>query len=369
MDKVGFAIIGSTGVIGKVHIDAISQLDNCRLVGVYARSQEPLMSQASQLGVRPYATLDEALGDPEVDAAIIATPHPSHVEITLRCAAARKHVLVEKPMSVTPSEADAMIDASRKAGVTLGVLFNLRFRPDAQKARQLLDSGAIGEVLRTSLVSTMIRSQGYYDSLGWRGTWNDEGGGVLINQGIHSIDMFQWLGGMPASVIGKVRTFRHRIEVEDYASALLEYPNGAHGTIHCTTALAPNQFRMEIWGNSGGIVLENGDVTLHKLATPVQEYIDTYNGAAYIGPASESETFTFESTGSGHVPAIGDFADAILHGREPAVTGEEGRKSQELVAATTLSSVSHKEVSLPLDREEYDALMDDLKRLRKLPVA
>ena len=199
MDQVGYAIIGSTGIIGRVHIDAINQLDNCRLAGIYARTQEPLIQQASELGVPYYPSLDDALGAPDVDAIIIATPHPSHRDIAIAGAAAGKHILVEKPISVTMSEADAMVGAARNANVKLGVLFNQRFRPETLKARELIESGAIGRVYRTSLVSGMMRTQDYYDRLDWRGTWEHEGGGALINQGIHGIDMFVWLGGMPES--------------------------------------------------------------------------------------------------------------------------------------------------------------------------
>jgi predicted dehydrogenase len=367
MAVTGLAIIGATGVIGKVHADAIERNDNCRLVGVYARSQEPLKQQAKQLGVKPYATLDEALADDEVEGVVIATPHPSHLDLTVRAAEAGKHVLVEKPMSVTVSEADKMIAACKKAGVILDVLFNRRFSPEARKAREIIDSGAVGEVLRASLVSTMMRSQHYYDSLGWRGTWNDEGGGVLINQGIHSMDMFQWLAGMPSSLYAKISAFKHDIEVEDYATALLEYPNGAHGTIHCNTALAPNQSRIEIWGDRGAIVIDNNKVTLHRLETTATEYVRTYGGSAYVPPDNTTEVFEFESEGSGHVPSIRDFADAIQKGRKPYIPGEEGLKPQELVAAMTLSGVRRREVSLPLDRGEYDAVMAELRQMRRLP--
>jgi predicted dehydrogenase len=365
--QVGYAIIGSTGYIGKVHISAISQLNNCRLVGVYARTPEPLRQQAAALGVKPYAALADALTDTNVDAIIIATPHPSHLEIALNAAAAGKHILVEKPMAVTPSEADTMIAAARHANVKLGVLFNQRFRPDVRKMRELLDRNAIGKIYRTALVHATMRTQDYYDRLAWRGTWRDEGGGVLLNQGIHSIDLFQWLGGMPQSLYSRMRAYKHTIEVEDYASALLEYADGVHGTLHCNTVQAPNQIRVELWGELGAMIYENGVVTLHRLETPVQEFIDTDTTADYIPPRSESETLTFEPSGTGHIPAIGDFADAILHGREPYVNGEEGRKSQELIAAITLSSCTGSEVKLPVDRARYDALLEALKKLKKLP--
>ena len=174
-----------------------------------------------------------------VDAVVIATPHPSHAEITTRAADAGKHVLTEKPMSVTPSEAVAMIQACRDAGVKLGVLFNQRFRPEAVMMRELIDSGAIGKVYRTSMTSVMLRTQDYYDRLDWRGTWQEEGGGALLNQGIHAIDLLQWLGGMPRCVFGVVSTLRHNIEVEDFSTALLQYEGGGQGTLHCSTSAGP----------------------------------------------------------------------------------------------------------------------------------
>ena len=204
LGQLGLAVIGSTGVIGRVHIDAINQLESCRLVGVYARRQEPCRQQANELGVKHYPALEDVLVDSEVDAIVIATPHPSHLAITLQAMEAGKHVLVEKPMAVTPSESDQMVNAAQRSGVALGVLFNVRFRPEAQKMRSLIDEGAVGKVYRTAMSSAMLRTQDYYDRLEWRGTWNDEGGGTLLNQGIHGIDMFQWLAGMPTSVYGAV---------------------------------------------------------------------------------------------------------------------------------------------------------------------
>ena len=367
MEQVGLAIVGSTGVIGKTHIEAIGQLSSCRLVGVNARRQEPLVQQASELGVKAYPTLVDVLSDSEVDAIVIATPHPSHRDITIQAVEAGKHVLAEKPMSVTPSEADDMVEAARRSGVTLGVLFNNRFRPEAIKMRELIDQGAVGKIYRATMTSAMFRTQDYYDRLDWRGTWQDEGGGALINQGIHAIDMFQWLAGMPQSVFGVVRTLKHTVEVEDYASAILEYEGGVLGILHCDTVQAPNQQRIEIFGENGALIMDDWNVTLHRLNTPVQEFLETDKTIKFIAPESEAETFKFEAVGGAHASAIDDFALAILAGREPLITGEDGMRSQELVAAITLSGCRGEKVSLPVDRSEYDGLMEELRRTRKLP--
>lgn len=365
---IGIALIGSTGVIGKTHIAAIESLASCRLVGVNARRQEPLRRQARELGAKPYPALDDALADPDVDAIVIATPHPSHLDITLRAAAARKHVLAEKPLGVTPSEADAMIAACRRAGVKLGVLFNNRFRPEAAKMRQLIDEGAIGDIYRAAMSSAMLRTQDYYDRLDWRGGWQSEGGGALLNQGIHAIDMFQWLAGMPNAVFGMLAALKHRIEVEDYATALLRYDSGMQATLHCNTAQAPNQQRLELYGERGAIIMEDWRVTLQTLETPAQRFIDTDKSVAFVSPSHTEAILEFEPPAvSTHALAIDDFARAIMDDREPAVTGEDALRSQDLVAAITLSGCRAKQVSLPVDRAEYDALHAELRRTRRLP--
>ena len=367
MDTVGLGIVGSTGVIGRVHIDAIRRLDSCTLVGVTARSQQPLRQQADELGVTAFPTLDDMLGDSSVDAVVIATPHPSHAAITARAAEAGKHVLAEKPMAVTPSEADSMIRVCRDAGVKLGVLFNNRFRPEAVKVRRLLDQGVIGDIYRTSMTSGMIRSQDYFDRLDWRGTWEMEGGGALLNQGIHGIDMLQWLGGMPRSVFGVVSTLRHDVEVEDFATGVLSYESGGQGTVHCSTVQAPARQRLELWGERGAIIVDDWNVTLHRLETPVQEFIDRDKSPTYDSPGLHSESLEFGPVGSTHVPAIDDFARALIEDRDPAITGEDGLNSQELVAALTLSGCTGRPVGIPVDRHEYDALMADLRRSGRFP--
>ena len=355
------AVVGSTGMIGRVHIEAINRLDSCRLVGITARRQGPLGVQARELATVAFPTLDDALADDRVDAVVIATPHPSHVEITVRAAKAGKHVLTEKPMGVTPSEADAMIHACRDGGVKLGVLFNQRFRPEVAMMRGMIDSGVIGKVYRTSMTSVMLRTQDYYDRLDWRGTWKYEGGGALLNQGIHAIDLLQWLGGMPQIVIGVVSTLRHSIEVEDFSTALLQYDGGGQGSLHCSTSQAPNHQRLEIWGENGGIVMDDWSVTLHRLEVPLQEFIDEDKSEVFMSPGVKSETFEAGPESRTHAPVIDDFARAIIEDREPAIAGEDGLRSQEIVAAVTLSGHREKAVDIPVDRREYDELMEELR--------
>jgi predicted dehydrogenase len=183
------------------------------------------------LGVKAYGSLEELIEDREVDAIVIATPHPSHLPITLKAVEAGKHVLTEKPMGATVSEATSMLKATQAAGVRLGVLYQHRFRPECQKARSLIAEGALGDIYRASMIHATLRTQSYYESRAWRGTWSQEGGGVLLNQAIHSLDLLQWLAGMPKSVFGVLATLKHQIEVEDCATALLEYEGSRDHTL------------------------------------------------------------------------------------------------------------------------------------------
>ena len=233
--------------------------------------------------------------------------------------------------------------------------------------RQLIEEGAIGEIYRSEMSSAMLRTQDYYDRLDWRGKWETEGGGALLNQGIHGIDMYQWLAGLPETVFGMVSTLKHGIEVEDYATALLGYAGGGHGVIHCNTAQAPNQQRITLWGERGAMFMEDWRITLRTLETPVHQFIDTDKTIAFVSPSDTGATFEFEAVGSTHRPAIDDFARAIIEDREPAVTGEDALRSQELVAAITLSGCRGKQVRLPVDRDEYDALIAELRLAGRLP--
>ena len=227
--------------------------------------------------------------------------------------------------------------------------------------REMIDGGAVGKVYRTSMTSAMIRSQDYYDRLDWRGTWQGEGGGALLNQGIHAIDLLQWLGGMPSSVVGVVSTLRHSIEVEDFSTALLQYDGGGQGTLHCSTSQAPNHQRLEIWGENGGLVMDDWNVTLHRLEVPLQEFIDRDKSEVFMSPGVRSETFEAGPESRTHAPAIDDFARAIIEDGEPAIAGEDGLRSQEIVAAVTLSGHRGMAVGIPVDRGEYEGLMGELR--------
>ena len=279
--------------------------------------------------------------------------------------AAGKHVLCEKPMAITPRQADEMVAAAREAGVTLGIVYQNRWRPEIATMKQMLEHDVIGEIYRTLLVHPDYRSQPYYDQTEWRGTWDQEGGGVLFNQSVHMLDVLQWVGGMPTSVTGVARTQAHDIEVEDTASAIIEYGNGAQGMIYCSTVQAPGDFQLEIWGDKGGLVAGDNRLTHYRLAQSLKEF--NASAEPFRRPEFFTEPVEIEVRDPRHGDAVEDFIQAVAEGRPSSVTGEEGAKSLELATAIILSSCRRRTVDLPVDRDAYDGLLEELKRQGRLP--
>ena len=360
------AVVGSAGVIGHIHVDEIVELESTVLAGVQDVNQVGARGQAEELGVKYYETLDDLLGDPGVDAISIATPHPLHHEDALKAFEAGKHVLSEKPIAESPSKADEMVEAAREAGLTLGVVFQQRFRPEVVRMHQMLQEGAVGRIYRTSLVVHNYRSQGYYDSAAWRGTWAGEGGGVLMNQAPHFLDMFQWLCGMPATVQGTVANLMHDIEVEDSATAVLEYADGARGTIHCDTVQTPSIQLVEVWGDKGALLLRDNKLTYQHFETPLREFSDADKAGSSKGPEARMEAIKVEDRPAVHGDAVDDFARALMEGRDPSGPGAEGVRSLELAAAIILSGCRRERGDLPVDRQAYDDLLSELRERRGL---
>jgi len=366
VDQIRMAVVGSAGVIGHTHVDEIVEMESTVLAGVQDVNQVGARGQAEELGVKYYGTLDDLLDDRDVDAISVATPHPLHHEVALKAFEAGKHVLSEKPIAESPSKAHEMVEAARESGLTLGVVFQQRFRPEIVRMHQMLQEGAVGRIYRTSLVFHNYRSQGYYNSAAWRGTWAGEGGGVLMNQAPHFLDVFQWLGGMPAAVQGSVANLMHDIEVEDSATAVLEYKDGARGIIHCDTVQTPTFQHIEVWGDKGALLLRDNKLTYQHFDTPLKESSDVETGVSSKGPEALTEAIEVEDRPAVHGDAIDDFARALIEGRDPAVPGAEAVKSLELAAAIILSGCRRERVDLPVDRQAYDDLLSELRERKGL---
>jgi predicted dehydrogenase len=322
-----FGIIG-VGNIAPHHAVAIKNTAGAELVAVATRNPERGNAFVQEHGGTFYADYRDVLARADVNAVAICTPHDLHAPMTIDAARAGKHVLCEKPMARTVAECDAMIAACERAGVTLGVLFQMRFDPLARKLKALIDDGKLGRLIWTTTNALWYRSDEYYRSGAWRGTWEHEGGGVLINQAIHVIDLMLWLTGMPTRVNAQMRTLNHSIEVEDSAVAILEYADNRLGLIQATVAAYPGYpERIEVGGTRGSAVYHRGEARLEwHLADPREDGEER-------AEVSSGASAPMNINAAGHIAAFQDFAAAVREQRAPFVNGREGRQSIALVQA------------------------------------
>jgi predicted dehydrogenase len=359
LSSIRFGIIGF-GNMGKGHAAylAAGEVPGASLAAVADVIPASLQAARTQYGERLkyYETPEALLASGEIDAVLVATPHYDHVPLTKAALARGIHALVEKPAGVYTKEVRELNATAAAAKATYGIMFNQRARGAHQKVRELVASGELGEIRRTEYVITnWLRSQAYYNSGGWRGTWAGEGGGVLMNQCPHNLDLFQWFCGMPS----RVRAFckfghLHNIEVEDSVTAYLEYPNGATGVFITTTGEAPGVNRLEIAGDRGRLVLENDAITFYRTRQSVSELIKTTPSSF---PNLESWTISIPTgpAGEEHKGITKNFVSAILHGTPLLAKGEEGIHGLELANAMLLSTWIDHWVNLPLDDDRYHA--------------
>ncbi len=359
MEPVKLGLIGLGGM-GQGHLAREIGLAEVKFVGVADVVPSVVAATSARYDVPGYDGYQSLLDSGTCEAVLIATPHPFHAPIALEAIRRGLHVLSEKPIAVTVREADAMIEAAARAGVLLGVMFQSRLEPHYRRARDLLAAGAIGRVYRSVLVAShWFRTQAYYDSGSWRGTWEGEGGGVLMNQAPHSLDMFLWLGGKPRRVHARASTRFHQIEVEDTVEALLTYDADHTGYLYTTTAEWPGEDRLEFTGDRGKLVLQDGTVRLYQLTSTIQEAIAT--GAMWGKPEGSWQTVEVEAGATGHAAVVARFARAIRLGEPLVATGEDGRDALELANALLLSGQRGQPVDLPVDRAAYDRFLEQRK--------
>jgi predicted dehydrogenase len=323
-ERMRFGIIGC-GVVAPTHAVALGGIEQAELVAVADASHSRAENFAKEFKVpRAFFNHRQLLDDPDVDAVCVCTPHHLHSSIGIEAAQAGKHVLVEKPMAVSLEEADRLIRACAESGVTLGVVFQHRFDPATRYVKRLVEDGALGKMVLGSAYVKWFRTEDYYDPASWRGRWELAGGGVLINQAIHAIDVLCWLMGDVNQVMGYYDACVHRIEVEDTAVASLRFANGALGVIEASTTTYPQSpERIELSGSRGTVTIEGGLIARHELAgqsadSPNLDVGDhRFHGKTYYGTS--------------HPRLVEDFVEAILKGRSPAVDGIEGRKALEVI--------------------------------------
>lgn len=372
MDCVRIGVIG-VGGMGSVHVRYLlnGEVKRGQLTAICDVDPAKL---AEFPEVKSFADSAALIRSGEVDAVIIATPHYAHTTIGIDALEQGLHVLTEKPISVHKADALRLIAAHEGCrDRVFAAMFQLRTNPVWKRIRSLIEDGELGEVQRTFWsITAWYRTEAYYASGGWRATWKGEGGGVLLNQCPHNLDLFQWMCGMPA----RVRAFcgwgrYHDIEVEDEVTAYLEYPNGATGLFMASTGEAPGTDRLEIAGERGKLVYEDNRLTFYRNVTSARTFSKTSpNG--FDKPEMWTCAIPIPDVKTGHVVVAQNFVEAILDGTPLIAPAEEGLHSVELANAMIYSSLTGQTVPLPLDAGAYEAKLQSLitaSRFEKKAVA
>ena len=363
MNEVRLGIIG-VGGMGTSHARVIQsgKIGRCRLAAVCDINPERLKAFPED-AILKFADSRELIRSGAVDAVIVATPHYGHTTIGIDALSRGLHTLVEKPISVHKADAERLIAARKDPKTVFAAMFNQRTDPHYIKLRDLIRSGELGEIRRVNwIITNWFRTQAYYDNGGWRATWAGEGGGVLLNQCPHNLDLLQWLFGMPVRVrafckLGKY----HRIEVEDDVTAYLEYANGATGVFITTTGEAPGTNRLEVSAERGRVVVENGKVTWVRNVMEQGEFLKT-SKASFARPETWTVDIPCEGGGGQHNAILQNYIDAILDGVPLIAPAAEGINSVELANAMLYSSFTDRTLDLPLSARAYEA---HLKKLIK----
>jgi predicted dehydrogenase len=295
------------------------------------------------------------------DAVLIATPHYAHTSIGIEALERGHHVLVEKPISVHKADCERLIAAHRDNRLVFAAMFNQRTDPHYLKIKQLVDNGELGDLLRIHWTMTdWFRTEAYYASSDWRATWKGEGGGVLLNQAMHNLDLYQWIFGMPSKVWGHCHFGgRHRIEVEDEVTAYFEYGKASTGVFITSTGEAPGTNRLEIVGERGCLRLENGSLTFARNQTPAIDFLRA-SKAAYDKPVVENIHYPISDYGGQHAEVLANFIEAIQSGAKLIAPAEEGIHSVELANAILYSAISGQPVDLPMDGRSFEQELTQL---------
>jgi len=345
----GFGLVGC-GMIANFHAKAIEHIRGAKIVACFDTftSSADRFAQANKC--KAYHKLSDMLADANVDVVTVCTPSGAHKDPAVAAAKAGKHVVVEKPLEITLKRCDAIIDACKKNKVKLCTILPSRFSPANRALKSAIDAKRFGKLTLGDTYVKWWRSQEYYDSGGWRGTWALDGGGAYMNQAIHNVDLLYWFMGDVAEVAAVTDRLAHkRIEVEDVGVAAIRFKNGALGTIEATTCAHPGLLKKtEIHGSQGTVIVEQDDVLFwefekssSKDAAVRRKFAKKVGGT---GGASDPSAISY----TGHMEQLKDFIKAIRTGKKPAVDGHEGRKSVEIILAIYKSSWTGRHVGLPL---------------------
>ena len=366
--KARIAVIG-LGIMGSQHVRDLGSISNTELAAVCDIDKSRADQAGALCNVPAYYDYHDLLDKAELDGVMIATPHYFHTPISIEALNRGIHVLTEKPLAVHVKDGQKMIAAYDQArlqfpGLVFAIMFQNRTQGYWRKGKEMIDQGVLGRLVRaTWIITDWFRSQTYYDNGGWRATWKGEGGGVLLNQCPHNLDIYQWYFGIPARVAGYASIGKyHKIEVEDEVTGYFEHENGMVGHFITTTAESPGSNRLEIVGENGRLVFEDGRLAFARNRSSMLEYIRT-SPSAFERVEFQLEDIPFEPAASvGHAFVIEAFANAILHGGPLVARAEEGLNSLALGNAIMLSQFLGKPVDLPFDADLYEAKLFDLIR-------
>ncbi|MBP3656749.1 MAG: Gfo/Idh/MocA family oxidoreductase [Clostridia bacterium] len=354
MEKIRLGIVGF-GSMGLNHAKAIlSDVPEAELTAVSTRSGtyvEPLRQMKKDVQV--FRTAQELYAAGVCDAVLIATPHRQHVEQTMQAFDAGLHVLLEKPTGVCTAEVRRLNEVADRSGLVFGAMFNQRTNPVCRKMREIVASGEYGAIRRTNVIITdWLRAQSYYESSPWRATWKQDGGGVLLNQAPHNLDLWQWICGMPARVHAFCGFGRwHDVEIEDDVTAYAEYANGAAGTFITCTGETPGTNRFEISMDGGQLVWEHNRLLLRVPQTTASQFICEYSGG-YGKPEVTVTDITPQEDYPKHAGVTRAFARHLLYGEPMVADGREGLQSLMLANAMVLSAWTGRTIELPMGDED-----------------
>ncbi|MGN8842673.1 Gfo/Idh/MocA family protein [Bacillus sp. 522_BSPC] len=357
MNKVRIGIIG-IGAMGSNHAESLvtDKIPHAELTAVCDISGERLEWAKKKFGeqVKRFHNVDDFFNSNAFDAVMIVTPHYDHPSLAIRALQAGYHTLIEKPAGVYTKAVREMNEVAKKSGKVFGIMYNQRTNPLYRKVKDLMDSGELGELKRTVwIITNWYRPQSYYDSGGWRATWSGEGGGVLLNQDPHQLDLWQWICGMPK----RVRAFMdfgkyHDIEVEDDVTAYVEYDNGATGVFITSTGEAPGTNRLEVTGDKGKIVIEDGKLTFWRLRVSERVFNREFKGG-FGSPECWKCDIPIEGDNTQHVGIIENWTNAIRNGAELIAPGIEGIDGLTISNAMHLSAWTDRWVDIPLDEDLF----------------